>query len=305
MKDTRLAIDRIELLQTFVRIVESGSLSAAAERLDTTQPTVSRRLQALERHFGVRLLRRSTHAATLTPDGERCLTMARSLIDEWDAMQEELRGSRLAASGTLKVQVPHALGQEQLVAPLAQFLRAHPEVRVEWLLGDRPPDFAGEGIDCAVQVGEVTDPNVVAVPLYELPRIVIGAPALLGRQPPRTPEQLRELPWLALQTFYRDRVVLHPVGGGTAQRFDIRPRLRTDSLYALRSAVLAGLGVAIVSAWLVTDDLRDGRLVHLAPGWRAEPLPVQLVYPPARFQAARLRRFLEVVKAYGQSLAAR
>ena len=80
MKEAPIALDRIELLQTFVRIVESGSLSAAAQRLDTTQPTVSRRLQALERHFGVRLLRRSTHAATLTPDGERCLAMARSLI---------------------------------------------------------------------------------------------------------------------------------------------------------------------------------------------------------------------------------
>lgn len=304
MNETRPAIDRMELLQTFVRIVESGSLSAAAERLDTTQPTVSRRLQALERHFGVRLLRRSTHAATLTPDGERCLAMARSLIDEWDAMQEELRGSRRSASGTLKVLVPHALGQEQLVAPLAQYLRAHPEVRVEWLLADRQADFVAEGIDCAIQVGEVRDPNVVAVPLFELPRIVIGAPALLGHhKAPRTPEQLRELPWLALQTYYRDRVVLHPLGGGAAQRFDIRPRLRTDSLYALRSAVLAGLGVAVVSAWLVTEDLREGRLVHLVPDWRAEPLPVQLVYPPARFQAARLRRFLEIVKAHGQSLA--
>lgn len=303
MKEASLAVDRIELLQTFVRIVEGGSLSAAAQRLNTTQPTVSRRLQALERHFGVRLLRRSTHAATLTPDGERCLAMARSLIDEWDAMQEELRGSRRAASGTLKVLVPHALGQEQLVAPLAQYLRAHPEVHVEWLLADRQADFVAEGIDCAIQVGEVRDPNVVAVPLFELPRIVIGAPALLEHhKAPRTPEQLRELPWLALQTYYRDRVVLHPVGGGAAQRFDIRPRLRTDSLYALRSAVLAGLGVAVVSAWLVTEDLREGRLVHLVPDWRAEPLPVQLVYPPARFQAARLRRFLEIVKAHGQSL---
>lgn len=292
--------DRLELLQTFVRIVEGGSLSAAAQRLDTTQPTVSRRLQALERHFGVRLLHRSTHAITLTPDGERCLALARGLIDEWEAMQETLRGSRTAASGTLKVLVPHALGQAQLVAPLAQYLRAHPGVRVEWLLSDRHPDFVAEGIDCAVQVGEITDPNLVALPLYPLPRIVIGAPALLGRRPvPATPEALRALPWLALQTYYRDRVELLPVAGGAPEAFDIAPRLSTDSLYALRNAVLEGLGVAVVSAWLVADELRDGRLLHLAPGWAARPLPVHLVYPQARYQPARLKRFLEIFRRHG------
>lgn len=301
MKETPTAGDRIELLQTFVRIVESGSLSAAAQRMDTTQPTISRRLQALERHFGVRLLQRSTHAATLTPDGERCLAMARSLIDEWEAMQESLRGSRGAARGTLKVLVPHALGQDNLVEPLANYLRAHPDVHVEWQLSDRRPDFVAEGFDCAVQVGEVDDPNLVAVPLFALPRIVIASPALLGRRrPPQTPDGLSELPWLALQTFYRDRVVLHPVDGGAQQAFDIRPRLRTDSLYALRSAALAGLGAAIVSAWLVADELRTGRLLHLAPQWAASPLPVYLVYPYARFQPARLKRFLEVFKAHGR-----
>lgn len=299
MKDTALAGDRIELLQTFVRIVESGSLSAAAQRLDTTQPTVSRRLQALERHFGVRLLQRSTHAATLTPDGERCLAMARSLIDEWEAMQESLRGSRSAASGTLKVLVPHALGQGSLIEPLAHYLRAHPDVNVEWLLSDRRPDFVAEGFDCAIQVGEINDPNLVVVPLFSLPRIVIAAPSLLGRRrPPQTPDGLHALPWLALQTFYRERVVLHPVQGGAPHAFDIRPRLGTDSLYALRSAALAGLGAAVVSAWLVVEELRAGRLVHLCPQWVASPLPVHLVYPYARFQPARLKRFLEAIKSH-------
>lgn len=305
MKDPPLAGDRIELLQTFVRIAESGSLSAAAQRLDTTQPTVSRRLQALERHFGVRLLQRSTHAATLTPDGERCLAMARALIDEWEAMQETLRGSRRAASGTLKVLVPHALGQDSLVEPLARYLQAHPEVQVEWQLSDRRPDFVAEGFDCAIQVGAIDDPNLVAVPLFSLPRIAIAAPALLGRRrPPTTPEGLQTLPWLALQTFYRDELLLHPVDGGAPQAIRIQPRLRTDSLYALRSAARAGLGAAVVSAWLVADDLRSGELVHLAPGWAAAPLPVHLVYPQARFQPARLKRFLEVFKAHARRLPA-
>ncbi|RYZ05433.1 MAG: LysR family transcriptional regulator [Comamonadaceae bacterium] len=298
MKEPTFATDRIELLQTFVRIVESGSLSAAALRMDTTQPTVSRRLQALERLFGVRLLQRSTHAVKLTADGERCFALSRSLLDEWQAMEEDLRGTRDAPTGTLRVLVPHAFGQAQLVAPLARYLDAYPEVRVEWLLHDRRPDFIAEGIDCAIQVGAVDDPSVVAVPLFEVPRIVIGAPALLaGREAVRDARDLQAFPWLAFQTFYRDRVVLNRARDGATEAFTIQPRLSTDSLYALRSAALAGLGVGIVSAWLVEDDLRAQRLVHLAPDWAAAPLPVHAVYPYARYYPARLRRFLEVIRA--------
>lgn len=297
MQQVTFTGDRLELLQTFVRIVESGSLSAAAEQQGTTQPTISRRLQALERLFGVRLLQRSTHALKLTADGERCLRLARSLIDEWESLQEELRGTHADPVGTLKVLVPHAFGQAQLVEPLAKYLRAFPRLNVEWLLHDRRPDFVAEGIDCAIQVGTIDDPTVVAVPLFQVPRIVIGAPGLLaGRKQVRQPAALQELPWLALQTYYRDRVVLHK--GSRTEAFAIRPRLSTDSLYALRSAALAGLGVGIISAWIVEEDLRAKRLVHLVPQWSAPSLPVHLVYPHARFYPARLRRFLEIVKQY-------
>lgn len=300
MKEASFSGDRIELLQTFVRIVESGNLSAAAQRMDTTQPTVSRRLQALERLFGVRLMRRSTHALTLTPDGQRCYALSQALLGEWQALDEELRGAEAAPTGTLRVLVPHALGQEQLVAPLARYLETFPEVDVEWLLQDRRPDFAAEGIDCAIQVGTVDDPGLVAIPLFDLPRIVVGAPSLVaGRDLPADASQLQDWPWLALHTFYRDRVEMRRIADGAGAVFPIRPRLRTDSLYALRHAALAGLGVGIVSAWLVQGDLAAGRLVHLVPQWQALPLPVHLVYPYIRHPPARLRRFIEVVKAAG------
>jgi DNA-binding transcriptional LysR family regulator len=297
MKEPGFAGDRIELLQTFLRIVESGSLSAAAQRMDTTQPTVSRRLKALEQHFGVKLLQRSTHAIKLTPDGERCFALARSLVDEWQSMDEAIRGVQDEPTGTLKVLVPHAFGQAQLVEPLVRYLRAYPQVRVEWLLHDRRPDFVAEGIDCSVQVGTVVDPAVIAVRLFEVPRIVVGAPGLVAeREPALAPAQLQAWPWLALQTYYRDRVVLHRSPQGATESFDITPRMSTDSLYALRTAAVAGLGIGIVSAWLVEDDLREGRLIHLVPDWAAAPLPVYLVYPHARHYPARLRRFLDAIR---------
>ena len=291
--------DRFELMETFVRIVDAGNLSAAAAQLGTTQPTVSRRLQALERSLGVRLLRRSTHSMTLTEDGQRCLERARELLANWHAFEADLRGAGDEPEGTLRVIAPHAFGQQQLVTPLADYLARYPRVNVEWLLHDRRPDFVTEGIDCAIQVGPVDDQAVVAIRIAEVPRIVVGAPSLVAALPARqSPDDLAQLPWLAMRPYYRTEVALTSLEGGGDARFPITPRMSTDSLYALRTAALMGVGAAIASAWLVADDIAQGRLVHLAPQWRASPLPVWLVYPQARFYPARLRRFLDVIRAH-------
>lgn len=299
MNETLSGADRLDLMQTFVKIVEAGSLSAAAAQLGTTQPTVSRRLQMLERAFGLRLLHRSTHAMRLTEDGERCFEHARNLLDAWQAAEQDLRGDQDAPRGTLRVVVPHAFGQEQLMAPLLEFLQRYPLVSVEWLLHDRPPDFIADGVDCAVRVGSVDDPGLVAVRLAEVPRIVVGAPGLWGDGPPPShARDLQALPWLAFRTYYRDEVALMHGASGEVQRFAIRARLGTDSLYALRNAALSRAGACIVSAWIVAQDLEQGRLVHLAPDWSAAPLPVHLVYPQARFHPARLRRFAQTMRAH-------
>ncbi|WP_399685254.1 LysR family transcriptional regulator [Xenophilus sp.] len=286
------AADRLELLQTFVRIVEAGSLSAAARLLATTQPTISRRLQALERSLGLRLLQRSTHAMKLTEDGERCFAHAKELLERWEDFEADARGARSTPRGTLRVLVPHAFGQDQLMPPLLDFLAAHPQISVDWMLHDHPPDFIAEGIDCAIRVGAVDDPSVVAVRLARISRIVVAAPGLWGEgPPPAEPQALAALPWVALSLFYRDELRL--VGpGGRVQAVAVAPRLSTDSVYATRRAVLGGAGAALVSAWVVAQDLAAGRLVRLLPQWEAEALPVTLVYPYASHYSPRLRAFV-------------
>ncbi|MFF7398299.1 LysR family transcriptional regulator [Achromobacter sp. NPDC008082] len=291
--------DRMLLIETFVRIVEAGSLSAAAAQMGGTQPTVSRRLQLLERTFGVRLLQRSTHAIRLTEDGQRCYERAKELIATWQSFESEVRGAGDEPIGTLRVVAPHAFGQDQFVEPLARYLKQYPNMRVEWLLHDRMPDLIAENVDCAIRVGAVTDPSVVAVKLGEVPRIVIASPDLLQGAPvPQEPAELSRLPWLALRTFYRTEVSLTHCATGASERFGIQPRLSTDGLHALRKSAVLGLGVALGSAWAMQDDLASGRLVHLAPEWRADPLPVFLVYAPSRFQPARLRRFIEIMREH-------
>ncbi|WP_065648517.1 MULTISPECIES: LysR family transcriptional regulator [Pantoea] len=290
--------DRIALMQTFIRIVESGSLSAAARQLSITQPTISRRLQALEHYLGLKLILRTTHALKLTDDGERCYTQARQLMATWYALEDELTGSHDEPAGTLRVRAPHAFGQDQLITPLVTWLQRYPRLNVEWMLNDRTPDFIRENIDCAIQVGAPDDPGIVAVLLAEVPRIVVAAPALLAAHPPVTQtDELAQLPWLALTSFYRNEIALQRVSDSAMVSLAIAPRLASDSLYAVRKAALAGMGAAVVSSWVVQDDLASGALVQLLPAWQAPPLPVWLTYPWASYYPARLRHFFTLIKA--------
>ncbi|WP_429183532.1 LysR family transcriptional regulator [Lelliottia sp. 489] len=290
-------IDRVELMRTFARIVESGSLSAAARQLGTTQATVSRRLQSLETLLGVRLLLRTTHATKLTDDGERCYQHARKVIDSWLALEDEVGQSEDEPVGTLRVRAPHAFGQEQLLAPLSQFLMRYPQLSVDWMLYDRSADFLSDNIDCAIRVGAEIDPNTVSVLLAEVPRCVVAAPELLSRHAmPEVPDDLTALPWIALNTFYHQHIELFDGASPQPARVAISPRLSTDSLYVTRTMALNGLGVAVVSSWTVEQDIREGRLVPLLPGWQPAALPVHLVYPWSRYYPARLRRFLEMMR---------
>jgi len=291
------AADRIDLVQNFVRVVEAGSLSAAAIQMGTTQPTVSRRLQALERLLGVTLLSRSTRGTKFTEDGAQCFEQAKEVIASWNAFQANLRGARDTPEGILRVLVPRAFGQELLIGPLTEYLRMYPEVSVVWLLDDRRPDYIAEGIDCAIQVGDMFEPDVVAIKLSEVPQIVVAAPSLLdGMQPPAHASELAALPWLALRTLYRTEVPLTHEPSAKTCNVRIRPRMSTDNLYALRSAAIMGAGVTVGSAWVFKEDLEQGRLVQVLPDWHAPAIPVHLVYPYARFYPAKLRRFIETVK---------
>jgi DNA-binding transcriptional LysR family regulator len=291
------ASDRIELIQTFVRIVQAGSLSAAAMQLGTSQPTISRRLQLLERSLGLRLLQRSTHAMKLTEDGERCYERALDLLAGWDSFEFDLRGAAQQAEGSLRVKVPHAFGQKQLIGPLAEFMRRHPGITVEWLLYDRVADFIEHGIDCAIQVGDVSDPSVVAIRLAEVPRSLVIAPALLAQFPaPAHPRELAAMPWLALPHFYRRHIRLTHRRSGEVCELNFLPRLSSDSLYALNNAAAEGIGVFLGSTWLQHEHLASGRLVQLFPDWEAAALPVSIIYPHARFYPARLRHFIETMR---------
>ena len=290
-------IDRIELMRTFIRIVEAGSLSSAARQLETTQATVSRRLQSLESMLGSRLILRTTHAMKLTDDGERCYQHARQVVDAWLALEDEMSIADDRPVGVLRVRAPHAFGQQQLLGPLVSLLQRYPQLAVEWMLNDKTVDFLSDNIDCAIRVGAEVDPATVSVLLAEVPRSLVVAPELLSRYPALAiPQDLSRLPWVAISTFYQHEVELQHQEDSRELSFGIVPCLSTDSVYVARNTALAGLGAAIVSSWAVTEDIAAGRLIEPFPQWRASPLPVHLVYPWARYYPTRLRKFLDLMR---------
>ncbi|MCS2172515.1 LysR family transcriptional regulator [Scandinavium sp. TWS1a] len=290
-------IDRLELMRTFIRIIEAGSLSAAAVQLGTTQATVSRRLQSLEALLGVKLIMRSTHAMKLTDDGERCYQYARQLVDSWLALEDDLQIVDDNPVGVLRVRAPHAFGQQQLLTPLVDFLQRYPQLSVEWMLNDKNIDFISENIDCAIRVGADVDPATVSVLLAEVPRSLVISPELLETvEDVSDPMALSALPWVAISTFYQHEVTLRNQASRESITIPIVPRLSTDSVYVARNTALAGLGAALISSWTVEEDIAQGRLVELLPEWRAAALPVHLVYPWARYYPARLRKFLDLMR---------
>jgi len=299
MNELTQGTDRLILLDTFIRIVDTGNLSAAALQLETTQPTVSRRLKILEGYLGVRLLQRSTHAVMLTPDGSRFYTHAKNLLDNWQAVESDMRGFNQAPQGTLRVLAPHAFGQDQLMVPITEFMRKYPGITLDWILHDRMPDFIAEGIDCAIRVGEIGNTDLVAQRLADVPRIIVASSELIKKNDhPKTPEQLSSLPWLSLKTFYRDEVVLKHKNNDETVNIPIRPQFYTDSMRALYHGTFAGLGVGIMSTWIASPALENGALVEVLPDWMVEPLPVYLVYPYSSFYPMRLRAFIETMRTY-------
>ena len=283
--------DRIDLLRTFVRIVESGSLSAAAVQLGTTQPTVSRRLQALERLFGLQLLKRSTHRMTLTDDGQRCFVHAQSLVADWEAIQADLRGEVDVPRGRLRVVVPHAFGQAQLLEPMLQFLARYPQVTLDWMLEDRHPDFIAEGIDCAIRVGYLQNSNLIAKRIGPIYGNLVASPDYIKtRGSPQTPDEL-----VTHQALMQGMEAWHFMDGDKIVTVQPQGRFKADNATALAAAAAAGLGIAWLPDCITYDYVASGALVPIMTRYPPPSAGAYVIRPPGQHPVRKVRILTEML----------
>ena len=289
------SLDRITLLDTFARIADAGSISAAARGLGLSQPSVSRQLADLESRLKTQLIRRNTHSLALTDAGIELLADARQILDGWEALAEKHLSAETEIQGKLKVVAPVALGQQHLVRIACEFQAKHPGVSISWELEDHPIRFAETGCDCWIKVGPVLDDSLIVRRLGSVERLLVGSNRFVQQYKiPKTPKAAERLPLIALDPFEGSRVALSK----NNRSAEIAPHvsMRTNNIVAMKEAASLGLGMAVLPRWFITDELRSKDLIDLLPGWTAPSLDVHLAYLPGRHQPLRLRTFIELIE---------
>ncbi len=249
-------------LATFVCIADSGSISSAARKLRLSVPMASRHLRALEGDLGASLVRRTTRRMDLTPAGHELLPRARRLLAELDEARQAVRPGKTAA-GHLTLSVPVSFGLEKVAPLIPRLLEAHPLLSVDVRYDDRVVDLLGDGVDLALRVGVAApdSPFVVARRLATYERIVCAAPSFLKRHGAiGDVEALARAPCLVLGASPARWEFQAPSG---PKSVTVSGRARSNNVLALRTAAVAGVGVAVLPGWLIAEDLRARRLVRI------------------------------------------
>jgi DNA-binding transcriptional LysR family regulator len=273
-------MDKLRAMETFVRIVERGSLTAAADVLDTSLPSVVRALAALEAKLDVRLLNRTTRRIALTDEGREYYERCRRVLAEVDEAEAALSARRAAPKGRLRVTAPVMLGRLH-VAPLAnEFLARHAALQLELVLLDRVVDLLEEGVDVAVRIGRLPDSSLVAVPVGHTRRVLCASPAYLKRAgAPKSPADLA-----------RHRFVSFT---GLASAQEGKPVLASNQIDVALDACLAGVGIGEFLCYQVQALLAAGKLKRVRTDPEPTALPIQVVYPHARLLSTNLRAFVD------------
>ena len=291
-------MDRLLAMQTFVRVVETGSFSAVAREQSSTQSAISKQVAALEKHLGAKLLTRTTRTLALTDDGHRYFEDARRLVAEVTEAEGQLRRGEQQLGGWLRLASSVGFGVRVLRPHVHSFLAAHPGVKVDLKLNDGFIDLVEHGIDVAVRIGNLADSTLVARRIGRIRRAVVASRAYVQAAKdkgtlPSIPEDLKQHPCI-VYTELRSRNLwdfITPDGSSVAVR--VEGPLQTNASDIVRAAVLDGVGIAYSPTWLFQDLIDSGEVQVLLPGWQTSPLPLHLVSPPERRHAAKVRAFSE------------
>ncbi|MBY6203478.1 LysR family transcriptional regulator [Halomonas denitrificans] len=285
-------MDRFTEMQVFVAVVDAGSFTAAADRLDLSRAAVSRHVAALEQRLGVRLLNRTTRSLSLTGDGERFHGRASALLGELAEAEAELAGAA-EPRGRLRINVPVSYGLLRLAGHWPEFMARFPLVRLDVTLSDRLVDLVEEGYDLAVRIGRLPSSSLVARRLATTRLVLCAAPDYIERHgAPESPADLARHAVLAYSLFSAgDRWRFDGPNG--SEEVKVSPVFRSNSGDTLVAAAVAGRGIVLQPTFLVARELDRGQLTELLPGYSAGELGVHAVYPAHRHMPSRLRALVD------------
>ncbi|PZW91488.1 LysR family transcriptional regulator [Pseudomonas sp. 478] len=288
-------MDRLGAMETFVYVVETGSFSAAARRLNIGQPAVSKAIAQLEARLAVRLLLRSTRGLTPTEAGLAFFERSKRAIEEADEADNAARGAASGLTGNLRICAAVTFGRLHIVPHLGPFLDQNPGLNIDLMLDDRNVNLVEEGVDIALRMGALSDSGLTARKIAECRRVVLGTPTYFEKHgEPTCPADLS-----------KHQAVIYTLGGnanwqlhnGTDdQSVIINGRIRVNAAEGLRAAVLAHQGLTMASEWMFAPELANGAVREVMRDWTLPNQDLWAVFPTGRMASAKARAFVQYVQ---------
>jgi DNA-binding transcriptional LysR family regulator len=289
----RIPVDKLNAMAIFVRVVERGSFSAVAREMQTSQPTISKVLKALETGLGGKLIARSTRQLSLTDEGQRYYNECRQILAAVDAAEHSFQSGRERIAGHLRIGSSVSFGRLQIAPRLAQFLERHPGIEIDLQLSDQNQDLVSEGLDVTFRIGELNDSGLIARHIGTTHRVTVAAPAYLNKHGrPHMPAELGGHNCLQFNLLNSQNLWVFEKNN---QRHEVRIKgnAQSNNSEAIREMVLGGLGIALSPVWLFSEDLKAGRVTAILQDYTAQSLPMHAVSPANRRQSARVKAFVD------------
>ena len=289
-------MDQIQAMRIFVRVVEAGTFTRAADSLSLPKATVTKHVQALEERLRVKLLNRTTRRVTVTPDGAAYYDRTVRLLTDLDDIEASMTNARANPRGRLRIDVGTSVAQLLIIPHLAEFHARYPDIQVDLGVSDRIVDLIGDNVDCVIRGGELSDQSLVARRVGNLEFITVASPDYLQRKgTPTHPLEIEEKH--ASVIYFSPQTGRHyPLEFRKGEEsIDITGpyQVSVNESNAYVTAIVAGLGVGQITGYQAERHLKSGALVQLLPEWTQPLLPVYVVYPPNRHLSAKVRAFVD------------
>ncbi len=291
-------MDRFEALESFVRVVEAGSISGAADRLGVAKSAVSRRLADLEQHLGVQLFRRTTRRMDLTDTGRSLYERALRLLADWQETEQAVSSEHGALSGSLRVAAPLSFGLLHLSDAVTDFLALHPQIRFDLDFNDRQVDILQESFDVAIRIADLEDSTLIARRIAPVRLVLTGSPAYLqAHGTPQSPQALSTHRCLTYTHLADPGAWRYLDAQGQPAQVRIQPVLQANNGDFLRRAAVQGLGLSLQPLFICYRSIEKGELVPLLSDCHWQHLNAFAVYPQTRHLSQRVRAFVEFLQA--------
>ena len=292
-------MDRLDALKVFCSVVEAGGFSRAADRLGISTSSVTNQISALEAHFRIKLLNRTTRSMSLTAEGRQCYEQALKLLGDMSELEEGLMQSNATPAGTLRVDMPSVISRQYIAPALPRFLAQYPDIALKITVGDRMIDMVEEGVDVVIRIGDLPSSNLIAKTVFKTSFMTCASPAFLERHgAPKTPQ---ELPDFACLGFLNPKSrMVRPwqfTHGKDSYTHIPQGALAMDHVESLIESAKAGCGIVQQMSVSLIPPVRGGELVPVLQDWLAPGPDVSVLFQQKHHRAAKIKAFVDFVAA--------